>query len=178
MNEKDPLGLRDLPLLSPDEDGWPAIARALDAQTDQRRRFVRGGAWLAVAASLVVVVAGVLRYVGPGGAAPEPTGLTSLATVEQPAASESQQDTLDSLITMSQSLERQVRNLREGVGPMPAASAVYVAELEDLVAQVDNELSFTPGSVNLWGQRVNLLLDLAQIYQSQWERYYGRMASL
>ena len=61
---------------------------------------------------------------------------------------------------------------------MPAASAVYVAELEDLVAQVDNELSFTPGSVNLWGQRVNLLLDLAQIYQSQWERYYGRMASL
>ncbi len=55
---------------------------------------------------------------------------------------------------------------------------MYVAELEDLVAQVDTELSFSPRSVNLWGQRVNLLLDLAQIYQHQWERDYSRMASL
>ena len=38
--------------------------------------------------------------------------------------------------------------------------------------------SFAPDSINLWGQRVNLLLDLAQLYQHQWERQYGRMASL
>ena len=61
---------------------------------------------------------------------------------------------------------------------MPASSAVYVAELQDLVAQVDSELSYSPDSMNLWGQRVNLLLDLAQIYQQQWEREYGQMASL
>ena len=45
-----------------------------------------------------------------------------------------------------------------------------------MVAQVDTRLSVSPGSINLWGQRVNLLLDLAQIYQQQWEREYGRMA--
>jgi hypothetical protein len=61
---------------------------------------------------------------------------------------------------------------------MPAESAIYVAELEDLIAQVDNELSLNPDSVTLWGHRVNLLLDLAQIYQQQWEIDYGRMASL
>jgi hypothetical protein len=61
---------------------------------------------------------------------------------------------------------------------MPASSAAYVAELEDLVAQVDQQLSYSPDSLNLWGQRINLLLDLAQIYQNQWERDYGLMASL
>ena len=61
---------------------------------------------------------------------------------------------------------------------MPAESAIYVAELEDLIAQVDSQLSQTPGSIDLWGQRVNLMLDLAQIYQQQWEIDYGRMASL
>ncbi|NND46008.1 MAG: hypothetical protein HKN58_11865 [Xanthomonadales bacterium] len=46
------------------------------------------------------------------------------------------------------------------------------------MAQVDQQLSYSPDSVNLWGQRINLLLDLAQIYQHQWERDYGLMASL
>jgi hypothetical protein len=68
--------------------------------------------------------------------------------------------------------------LRQETGSMPAESAIYVAELEDLIAQVDSELSVTPDSIDLWGQRVNLMLDLAQIYQQQWETYYGRMASL
>jgi len=53
-----------------------------------------------------------------------------------------------------------------------------VAELEDLIAQLDNELSMTPDSIDLWGQRVNLMLDLAQIYQQQWQIDYSRMASL
>jgi len=61
---------------------------------------------------------------------------------------------------------------------MPAKSAIYVAELEDLIAQVDNELSLKPDSIDLWGQRVNLMLDLARIYQQQWQIDYGRMAAL
>jgi len=172
VNEQDPLGLRNLPLLNPDDDGWPTIARALDQGATRRNRLLRG-AWLAAAASVVLVVAGVLRDPGPA-----PAGPAELATLQPSAASDAQQDPLDSLIAMSQTLERQVRGLREGAGAMPAASAVYVAELEDLVAQVDNELSFTPRSVNLWGQRVNLLLDLAQLYQQHWDRDFGRMASL
>ena len=61
---------------------------------------------------------------------------------------------------------------------MPAESAIYVAELEDLIAQVDTGLNLDPDSIDLWGQRVNLLLDLAEIYQQQWQIDYGRIASL
>jgi hypothetical protein len=61
---------------------------------------------------------------------------------------------------------------------MPAESANYIAELEDLIAQVDTGLSMTPDSIDLWGQRVNLLLDLAQVYQQQWRIDYSRIASL
>jgi hypothetical protein len=75
-------------------------------------------------------------------------------------------------------MEEQVKELRQETGSMPAESAIYVAELEDLIAQVDSELSLTPDSIDLWGQRVNLMLDLAQIYQQQWQIDYGRMASL
>ena len=39
-------------------------------------------------------------------------------------------------------------------------------------------LSQAPDSIDLWGQRVNLMLDLAQIYQQQWQIDYSRMASL
>jgi hypothetical protein len=88
------------------------------------------------------------------------------------------QDNISALIGLSQKMEAQVKSLRQETGSMPAESAIYVAELEDLIAQVDSQLSQTPGSIDLWGQRVNLMLDLAQIYQQQWEIDYGRMASL
>jgi hypothetical protein len=79
---------------------------------------------------------------------------------------------------LSKNMQDQVKQLRLGTASMPAESAIYVVELEDLIAQVDNELSLTPDSIDLWGQRVNLLLDLAQIYQQQWQIDYGRLASL
>ena len=175
-NDRDPLGLRELPMLSPDEDGWPAIEQALLNRQRARKRMRVAGGWLAAAASVVLVVGLVVRQPGPVNIA-EP-GTESVATQTPSAASVADENTVESLIAMSQMLERQLRGLRGETGPMPADSAVYVAELEDLVAQVDNELSFAPDSINLWGQRVNLLLDLAQLYQHQWERQYGRMASL
>ncbi|NIP16780.1 MAG: hypothetical protein GWM87_00410 [Xanthomonadales bacterium] len=145
-------------------------------ETSRRRR--KTVAWLAAAASLVLVVGLVLRPDGPGGALPDRALEQVAATQDVAGASQSNEDTVSELIAMSQILEGQLRNLRESTGSIPADSAAYVAELQDLVAQVDSELSMTPDSVNLWGQRVNLLLDLAQIYQHQWEREYGRMASL
>jgi hypothetical protein len=175
--EQDPLGLRDLPMLTPDEDGWPAIERALlvHRQTLRRRRVA--GGWLAAAASVVLVIGLAVRQPGPAPAeSTQPPAGSS--TGQAATASAGDGETVDSLIAMSQMLERQLRDLREESGPLPAESVVYLAELEDLVAQVDNELSYTPDSVNLWSQRVNLLLDLAQLYQHQWERQYGRMASL
>ncbi len=176
--ETDPLGLGKLPMMTPDEDGWPAIEAALVADRQSRQRHRRVAGWLAAAASLVLVVSIATRLPGPpqSGALPDPA--QEAATQVADTTSDPKEDPLGELIAMSQTLERQLRTLRDASGSVPAESAVYVAELEDLVAQVDTELSFSPRSVNLWGQRVNLLLDLAQIYQHQWERDYGRMASL
>ena len=173
----DPLGLGALPLLTPATDGWPTIRQALENPEVQTRQWRPAAAWLAIAASLVLAVILTTRQTGVENGPTDPlaTQITSLASVEDKGAAA---DTVESLIALSQTLEQQLRNMRDGTASMPASSAVFVAELQDLVAQVDSELSYSPDSINLWGQRVNLLLDLAQIYQQQWERDYGQMASL
>ncbi len=176
QNTSDPLGLRDLEAIEPGYDGWDRIESALQAHKDSKRNWRHAGSGLALAASLVLVISITLRNSEnqfPDGA-PSP----GLATPETNLASVPVQDNVNALIGLSQTMEKQVKNLRQETSSMPAESAIYVAELEDLIAQVDNELSLTPGSIDLWGQRVNLMLDLAQIYQQQWEIDYGRMASL
>ena len=176
QNTSDPLGLRDLEAKEPGYDGWDQIKSALQTHQDNKHNRRRTGSWLALAASLVLVTGITLRIAenpAPGNVpAPE------LATPETILASVPMQDNIIALIGLSQKMEEQVKDLRQETSSMPAESAIYVAELEDLIAQVDNELSLTPGSVDLWGQRVNLMLDLAQIYQQQWQIDYGRMASL
>lgn len=176
QNTSDPLGLRKLEAIEPGYDGWSEIESALTAHQDSRRKWRRASGWLAVAASLVLVVGVSLRHQQDQ----VPAGISSseTATLAANSASVPVQDNINELIGLSQTMEEQVKKLRQETGSMPAESAIYVAEIEDLIAQVDNELSLTPGSIDLWGQRVNLMLDLAQIYQQQWEIDYGRMASL
>jgi len=176
QNTPDPLDLRDLEAIEPGYDGWAQIESALQTHQDKKRNWQRAGSWLAVAASLVLVISITLRNTEND----IPTGPPSigLATPATNLASVPVQDNVNALIGLSQSMELQVKRLREESSSMPAESAIYVAELEDLIAQVDNELSLTPDSIDLWGQRVNLMLDLAQIYQQQWQIDYGRMASL
>lgn len=175
--DRDPLGLRGLEMQAASEDGWPAIASALQtAARPTNQHWAKAVGWLAAAACLMLVAGLSTRFDDWRVAAPTEEGgtMAEAQTVQPVAGTES----LPSLIAMSQSLEAQLRGLRDGNGAMPAESALYIAELEDLVAQVDQQLSFSPRSLDLWGHRVNLLLDLAQIYQQQWEREYGRMASL
>jgi len=172
----DPLGLSELESIEPEYDGWDAIETALLAHQENKRSWQSAGRWMAVAASLVLVVTISIRN----------TEISTPATLQMPVAatqstelaSISVEDNLTALIGLSQKMETQVRDLRQETGSIPAESAIYIAELEDLIAQVDNELSLTPDSIDLWGQRVNLMLDLAQIYQQQWQIDYGRMASL
>jgi hypothetical protein len=176
QNTTDPLGLRELESIEPDFDGWDEIEAALKTHQQGKRRLRRTGGWLAVAASLVLVVSiSLLRHQDP---APGEVPLTGPATLAENSASVTDKDNVSALIGLSQTMEEQVMKLRQSTGSMPADTAIYVAEIEDLIAQVDGELSVTPDSVDLWGQRVNLMLDLAQIYQQQWEIDYGRMASL
>jgi hypothetical protein len=82
------------------------------------------------------------------------------------------------LIAMSQDLEQRLRQMRAGSAGMSSREALYVAELEDLVARVDGQLGQEPESLELWTQRVNLMLDLTYIFQHRFEEQYGRMASL
>ncbi|MGB7452607.1 MAG: hypothetical protein WBM36_10825 [Lysobacterales bacterium] len=175
LTSSDPLGLRELDMVEPGYDGWSQIESALETHKTGKRRWQRHGAWLAVAASLVLVISVAVFN----------TQRTSIelsspefATPVVNPASVTMKDNINALIGLSQSMEEPVTQLRMETGSMPAESAIYVAELEDLIAQVDSGLSVTPDSIDLWGQRVNLMLDLAQIYQQQWEIDYGRMASL
>ena len=176
QNTSDPLGLSDLETIEPGYDGWSQIESALQSHQNSKRNWRRGGSWLAMAASLVLVLSLTLRNNENN----TPTELSSpeFATPATNLASVPVQDNINALIGLSQKMEDQVKTLRQETSSMPAESAIYVAELEDLIAQVDNELSMTPDSIDLWGQRVNLMLDLAQIYQQQWQIDYGRMASL
>jgi hypothetical protein len=169
-NERDPLGLTDLPLLEPDKDGWDAISLALE---EHQQRMLGG---FAMAASLVLVIGIAVNRPAPQ----EPEAIAEPTQLAQEPLQEPTDDAaaIEDLIAMSQILEGRLRALRNGTGAVPANSLTYIAELEDLVAQVDGQLNFAPHSVDLWGQRVNLLLDLELIYQHHWEREYGRMASL
>jgi len=172
----DPLGLRELGAIEPGYDGWAQVEEALRDHQAARRARRRTGAWLAVAAGLLLALG--IGLVGTRSGAPPGLPPGELATTAPVSASLPVQDNVDALIGLSQSMEEQVATLRRETGAMPAESAIYIAELEDLIAQVDTGLSLTPDSIGLWGQRVNLLLDLAQVYQQQWRAGDGRIASL
>jgi anti-sigma-K factor RskA len=177
----DPLGLAALDDIEPGFDDWAAISSALKDHQQAQRRWRTGIVSLAVAASLILVIGLSVR--GLQTHSPAETNLTELATTSEEPASvsvneASANDEIEALIGLSGKMQAQVSQMRNRTASMPAESALYVAELEDLIAQVDNELSFTPDSIDLWGQRVNLLLDLAQVYQQQRQIDYGRMVSL
>ena len=176
QNTSDPLNLGDLDLIEPGYDGWDQIESALRTHQAKKRFWRQTGTWAALAASVVMVVSLTLfnkeTSLQPGPSA------NPVATSAGESASLSVQDNIHALIELSQAMEEQVAKLRQETGSMPAESAIYVAELQDLIAQVDSGLSQAPDSIDLWGQRVNLLLDLAQLYQQQWQIDYGRMASL
>jgi hypothetical protein len=104
------------------------------------------------------------------------TGLAGEA-VQNPAPAPAG-DTLDALIALSQQLEGRLRFIRADVGNLPASAVVYQVELEDLVVQVDEELSRQSDSLALWNQRVALLMALERLYEYSLRREYDLMASL
>lgn len=190
QNERDPLGLADLPLLDPPNDGWAEVRAALEQDRSQQRgqqRSNRFAAGLAAAACLVLV-AGLVVFKGEWLLPPNPGSelassdapLTPAVgtTAGEPDMSAQETNSVMELIAFSQGLERRLRTLRDNTASMSADSAVYLAELEDLIARVDSQLSDTPDSVDLWSQRVNLMLDIESLFQHQFEREYGKMASL
>lgn len=172
---RDPLGLAGLPMLEPAVDGWPAIEQAL--REGQARP--RPGRRVALAAVAGLALAALLLALLPKQAGdPAPLPQLAGAAGQQAADGARQEQRLADLIYLSQGLEARLRALRADTTTLPAQSAYYVAELEDTIAQVDEAISATPAALDLWAQRVNLLLDLELIYERQWQLEYGRMAAL
>lgn len=173
----DPLGLGSLSPVSPPEDGWPAIEAALTSKQRSRRRIGAFTGAFAIAATVVMALSVTLwrpaetPSVDPSGTALENTAKES---VPEPL----KEPPLESLIAMSRQLESRVRLYRSEIGDLPASDLVYQVELQDLIVQVDEQLSMNPDSLNLWSQRVDLLLDVTQLYENQMRRDYYRMASL
>jgi hypothetical protein len=178
QQERDPLNLGSLPQLTPPADDWPAIETALRASQRKRWMWKAGGGALAAAASVALVFSLLLNQPAsqavnqPALAAADPT------QAEERADGQAKNELVASLISLSQRLETSLRHIRSEVGAMPTATLIYQVELEDLVAQVDEELSMNPDSTSLWSQRVNLLLDLTQLYKNELRRESHRMASL
>lgn len=178
---RDPFGLASLPEVNPPEDSWGLIAARLKQERQRKHRWAAG---LAVAASIMLASGIVLFLPGPG-AGPDSLGMPQ---VQQPLAEagpaaqetplEQAPDNLQSLKNLSQRLEENLRYMRASVGVMPAEMVVYQVELEDLVAQVDGAISLQPDSSELWRQRVNLLMDLNQVYGAGLRRDYQQVASL
>ena len=177
QKQEDPLNLGSLPMLKPEDDGWPAIETALLAQNRQHRvRRIAGGALAAVATVVLAVTLMVEQPFTP--AEPTQPDSAQMPAPEETTSAPLREPTLESLIAMSQQLENRVRFYRDRVGDLPSGALVYQVELQDLIVQVDEQLSINPGSSELWGQRVNLLLDVTQLYESSLRRDYQQMASL
>lgn len=174
---QDPLNLRSLPLADPPEDSWPAIEQALLDDRNRSRKRIRTAVTgtFAAAALVVLAVSVVIRVPGPEITTPP------VEVVQTDAAADvvpSEADILNSLIKLSQQLEGQVQAKRKQLGAINGDALVYQVEMQDLIAMVDEELNQDPESIELWSQRVNLLLDVKQLYQNQLRREYHNMASL
>jgi len=179
QQERDPLNLSSLPPVDPITDGWPAIESALQAR-QAHRRFWRVSAG-AIAAVAIVALAVGLNLQGPvnlPGGNSEVAQAELLQAGQQPVDGSAKNKARDSLITLSQRLETNLRTIRSEIAVIPTSALIYQVELEDLVAQVDEQLSMNPDSTELWSRRVNLLLDLSQLYKNELRRESQRMASL
>lgn len=176
LTTQDPFGLAELPPPPEPENAWPLIERALKRRQRTRRSLV----WLASAATVALALGLYVQLpVGQPGEVPETAAITTIATQDIPERKvSSPDDNLRALVRLSQQLEKNLRLVRAEVGAMPAQSVMYQVELEDLVAQLDEAISQRPDSRELWSQRVNLLLDLNQLYQVQLRRDYRNVASL
>ena len=149
-----------MPLLQPRASAWPQLERELRARRPQPQsawpRWVALAAALAIAAVIPLALKREATVVAP------PTVVADAATT-QPAVSAEPTDPNADLIERNQALGAWLAASGE---PFDAASAQLGAELEDMIAMVDMELSDAPDAQRaraLWEQRLLLLNELASV---------------
>jgi hypothetical protein len=141
--------LKALPTLNPPRDRWPLVRAQVVASRGRNRMVKVRWASLALAASLVGVIA-VTRM------QPQDPGTAGA------------QD-LQALLSRSQQLEERLQEYDAGSRVMSGATAGAVAALEDRIAAVDAELGDAPGRqqdelMDLWRQRVQLMEGLVNVH--------------
>jgi hypothetical protein len=178
--------LGQLPELAPADDMWQRIV-AVEHETRPRsnyRRLAAGaGIAAAVAALAILVISSPSRQTG-GIAAPAVPGGDDLATstVEQPSTVVGGGTLFDPdrpliggrVVPASARLDRALRRLPYQRPMMSAETATTIAGLEDRIALIDEQITYSnargvpqPQRVALWGERVDLMNALVHVRYAQ-----------
>jgi len=149
----DPLNLRDLPAPSPPEDLWPSIAAQLDDPPRKHARRSLRYLPTALAASLVLALAG-LQVIDMAGDRSMPSANAGSELALARAA--------------SARLEQVLRRQRDGV--LDATSVESLAWMEQELGWLDVQLADNPSETRLWQQRADLLAEMAGQYErNNWQ---------
>ncbi|MCF6262261.1 MAG: hypothetical protein L3J24_01505 [Xanthomonadales bacterium] len=171
---QDPCQLRSLPAYDAPDDLWSSIqARQEKPNTSQA---VRRPFQLALAASvlLALFLTNQLYMQNPAElTAPGQTENLNATAGASISGNDSKYIPPDSilgenqsqrLIAMSQKLEDKIASDKYQNSPVSAANAIIIAELEDMIAVVDEQLARQNKDTELWYRRVTLLADLSAVY--------------
>lgn len=143
--------LRALPTLNPPRDRWPVIRASLMAERRKSRAVkVRWGT-MALAASLA--------------------GIIAVRGVQKQQNESTRTQDLQALVSRSQQLEDRLRSYDPASRVMSGATAGAVADLEDRIAAVDEELGQAgmqrDDLLGLWRQRVQLMQGLVNVHAAR-----------
>ncbi|HZE88212.1 MAG TPA: hypothetical protein VE404_01625 [Verrucomicrobiae bacterium] len=160
--------LRALPELRPTADRWSAVRAAFEARQRRKRIEWMGGAVLALAASLALVVVAprALRTMLAG------RSVAVAPVASRAGAAETQQ--LEALVRRSQRLEAELRGGDPQGRVIDAGTASTVADLEDSIALIDARLASAPARrasssdvIGLWRERVRLMNALVDTHDAR-----------
>lgn len=157
--------LRALPGHAPDADTFARI-RARATRRARRRRLLRTGMPLAMAASLLIALG-----LGYALQTPRPSPLAGPARTQAPKVSVTHNGfTLAQLQNHSMRLEQWLGELRANGAPLQGTALASAVNLQDRIGLVDLQLA-APGDAGnrraLWQQRIRLLQDLAMLRATQ-----------
>jgi hypothetical protein len=161
QDQHDPFELGKMPQLDPPKDLWPGIEAGMDAPA-------RSGMFRWASAASIAAVLIIAAYV-----VQQPD-----SELTQPPVANEEPGHLQRLVNVSQKMETRLADYRADGGVMGTDQAGMIAEFEDLIAFIDQQLSDDPGSVDLWFQRVSLMSDLMNVYAVQQSGDIGMIASL
>ncbi|HEY2806118.1 MAG TPA: hypothetical protein VGI92_09695 [Gemmatimonadales bacterium] len=140
--------LKALPAFAPPRDRWPMIAA--QAKRERRSRWVRSASGIAAALAL--------------------TGLTFLAIQPRHADAATESASLDRAMARSQALEQTLKSLHPQQQALNSDAAAVVAELQDQLSRIDQQLAQPGvwkndgGAANLWQERAGVLGALVDVH--------------